>query len=64
MAFYIIKYIIVLIIISCLTMYIGNREIEFQMLINLMLMVKMIEMEKYQLLLPQNRFSSIIQVHI
>lgn len=60
MAFYIIKYIIVLIIISCLTMYIRNREIEFQMLINLILMIKMIEMEKYQFLLPQNRFSFII----
>lgn len=60
MAFYIIKYIIVLIIISCLTMYIRNREIEFQMLINLILMIKMIEMEKYQFLLPQNRFSSIM----
>lgn len=60
MAFYIIKYIIVLIIISCLNMYIRNREIEFQMLINLILMIKMIEMEKYQFLLPQNRFSSII----
>lgn len=45
---YIIKYITVLIIISYLTMYIRDRKFEFQMLIKLILMVKMIEMEKSQ----------------